>query len=153
MPSPTVRPARAADADALWPLARDFATSFRPRRDAFDRTLAALLARDDTLLAVATDPAGDDVPRGYLLASTHLTFLANGPVCWVEEVMVAPAHRGRGLGAALMAHAERWATVRGAAYVSLASRRAGGFYETLGYDASATFYRRTLPSGGRTVAP
>ncbi|MFE5291249.1 GNAT family N-acetyltransferase [Isoptericola sp. NPDC056618] len=152
MPSPTVRPARAADAEALWPLARDFATSFRPRRDAFDDTLPALLARDDTLLAVVTGPASD-APLGYLLASVHPTFLANGPVCWVEEVMVDPTHRGRGLGAALMAHAERWATARGAAYVSLASRRAGGFYETLGYDASATFYRRTLPSGGGSVAP
>lgn len=157
MPSPTVRPARAADADALWPLARDFATSFRPRRDAFDQTLAALLDRDDTLLAVATDPApgsaADGAPLGYLLASVHLTFLANGPVCWVEEVMIDPAHRGRGLGAALMGHAERWATARGAAYVSLASRRAGPFYEALGYDDSATFYRRDLPSGKRSAAP
>lgn len=150
MPSPT-RPARAADAEALWPLARDFATSFRPRRDAFDDSLAALLDRDDTLLAVATDLA--DRPLGYLLASTHLTFLANGPVCWVEEVMVDPAHRGRGAGAALMGHAERWAAARGAAYVSLASRRAGPFYEALGYDDSATFYRRTLPSSKRSIAP
>ncbi|MEU2198861.1 GNAT family N-acetyltransferase [Isoptericola sp. NPDC019482] len=151
MTSPT-RPARAADAEALWPLARDFATSFRPRRDAFDDTLVALLARDDTLLVVVTEPP-DDVPLGYLLAGTHLTFLANGPVCWVEEVMVDPAHRRRGLGAALMDHAERWATARGAAYVSLASRRAGVFYEALGYDASATFYRRDLPSSKRSVAP
>ncbi|MFC7880234.1 GNAT family N-acetyltransferase [Isoptericola sp. NPDC057391] len=151
-PATAVRPARAADADALWPLARDFATSFRPRRDAFDDTLGALLARDDTLLAVVTGPASG-VPLGYLLASTHLTFLANGPVCWVEEVMVDPAHRGRGLGAALMAHAERWATERGAAYVSLASRRAGGFYEARGYDDSATFYRRELPSNTRSAAP
>ncbi|MFI2102100.1 GNAT family N-acetyltransferase [Isoptericola sp. NPDC019693] len=148
----TVRPARHDDADALWPLARDFATSFQPRRDAFDVALPALLGRDDTLLAVVPEPA-TDVPLGYLLASTHLTFLANGPVCWVEEVMVDPAHRGRGLGAALMDHAERWAVSRGAAYVSLASRRAGPFYEALGYDGSATFYRRTVPSAKRSVAP
>ncbi len=152
-PAPVVRPARATDADALWPLARDFATSFRPRREAFDQTLGALLGRDDTLLAVVTDPATDDAPLGYLLASVHLTFLANGPVCWVEEVMVGPARRGRGLGTALMAHAEGWATARGAAYMSLASRRAGGFYEALSYDDSATFYRRELPSSTRSVAP
>jgi len=30
--------------------------------------------------------------------------------------------------------------------VSLASRRAGGFYQALGYDDSATFYRREVPS-------
>ncbi|MFD6177103.1 MULTISPECIES: GNAT family N-acetyltransferase [unclassified Isoptericola] len=161
MPSLVVRPAHTDDAAALWPLTRDFATSFRPRRDAFDATLATLLARDDTLLAVATAPATepatgpstDGGPLGYLLASVHLTFLANGPVCWVEEVMVDRAHRDRGLGRSLMAYAEAWATARGAAYVSLASRRAGGFYKALGYDDSATFYRRVLPSGKRSVAP
>jgi len=37
--------------------------------------------------------------------------------------------------------AERWAHDAGARYVSLASRRAGGFYERLGYAPSATFYK------------
>ena len=87
-------------------------------------------------------PAG--AVAGYLLASTHLTFLANGSVCWVEEVMVAPPLRRSGVGAALMAYAERWAHARGAAYVSLASRRAGAFYAALGYDDSATFFRKDL---------
>jgi GNAT superfamily N-acetyltransferase len=137
-----VAPARLDDGARIWPLARDFATSFRPERGAFDRTFAALVARDDTLLAVATrqdDPA--DVV-GYLLASTHLTFLANGPVCWVEEVMVAPDHRAQGVGAALMEYVEDWASGQGCAYVSLASRRAGGFYHRLGYEDSAVFFKR-----------
>src|SRR5881227_558694 len=121
----TVRPARAEDAEGLWPLARDFATSFTPTRAAFDTTLPLLLARDDTLLLVA--PAGGDVTAGYLLASTHLTFLADGPVAWVKELMVRADRRGQGIGTALMDGVEDWAWARGAAYVALASRRAGDF--------------------------
>ncbi|MFE6970577.1 GNAT family N-acetyltransferase [Isoptericola sp. NPDC057653] len=147
MPLPTVRPARPDDAAAVWPLARDLATSFRPRREVFESSFATLTAREDSLVAVVTYAAVGPGPLGYLLAGAHLTFFADGPVCWVEEVMVDPAHRGRGLGRALLDHAERWAAARGAAYVSLATRRAGAFYEALGYDASATFYRRDLASG------
>lgn len=53
-------------------------------------------------------------------------------------------HRGRGVGRGLMAAAEAWAAARGAAYVSLATRRAGGFYQALGYDDSAVFFKRSL---------
>jgi len=131
-----------ADADALWTLVREFATSFVPERAAFDTTLPLLLGRDDVLVLVAED----DGVVGYLLASEHPTFFANGPVAGVEEVMVAPAHRRSGVGAALMAAAEAWAAERGAGYVSLASRRAGDFYLALGYTDSAVFYKKSPDS-------
>ena len=51
-------------------------------------------------------------------------FLANGPVAWVEEIMVAERARRNGVGQALMIELESWAESQGAAYVSLASRRA-----------------------------
>lgn len=133
-----VRPATVADAHALWLLVRDFATSVTPDRAAFDRILPQLLGRDDVHVLVAER----DGVVGYLLASLHPTFFANGPVAGVEEVMVAPAHRRSGVGAALMAAAEEWAAEQGAGYVSLASRRAGDFYLALGYDDSAVFYKK-----------
>lgn len=138
----TVRAANPADADALWTLVREFATSFVPERAAFDTTLPLLLGRDDVLVLVAED----DGVVGYLLASEHPTFFANGPIAGVEEVMVAPAHRRSGVGAALMAAAEAWAAERGAGYVSLASRRAGDFYLALGYTDSAVFYKKSPDS-------
>jgi GNAT superfamily N-acetyltransferase len=46
---------------------------------------------------------------GYLLGFEHLTFYANGPVGWVEEIMVRPEQRGGGVGRALMAGFEQWA--------------------------------------------
>lgn len=136
-----VRAATAADATAVWALVRDFATSFTPDRAAFDVLFPALVARDDALVLVAEL----DGVVGYLLASLHPTFFANGPVAGVEEVMVAPEHRRAGVGAALMAAAEEWAAEREVGYVSLASRRAGDFYRALGYTDSAVFYKKTPP--------
>jgi GNAT superfamily N-acetyltransferase len=139
---PLIRPAIAADCDQVWPLAHDFATSFEPQRSAFDQSFSHLISAPHTLLAVAEDDELGLV--GYLLANSHTTFLANGPVAWVEEVTVDARLRRTGLGTELMAFAERWSTSIGAAYIALASRRAGDFYLALGYEDSAVFYRKTL---------
>ncbi|MET4224775.1 GNAT family N-acetyltransferase [Oerskovia enterophila] len=143
---PAIRRAAVADLEALWPLARDFATSFRPVRESFEETFRALLTTPEALVLVAG--RGSEVV-GYLLAHRHLTFLANGPVVWVEEVMVDAAVRGQGVGRQLMTASEDWAADSGAAYVSLASRRSGDFYRALGYEDSATFYKR--PVTGRAA--
>lgn len=62
-----VRPARLGDGDRVWPLARDFATSFTPERAAFDDTWAQLVDVPGTLLLVAE--AADGSVVGYLLGS------------------------------------------------------------------------------------
>lgn len=137
-----VRPARLDDADEVWPLARDFATSFAPERAAFDTTWPRLIDVPGTLLLVAESSDGKVV--GYLLGNTHLTFLANGRVAWVEERMVDETQRGTGIGRMLMEYAEQWARSEPAAYLALASRRAGAFYESLNYENSAVFFKKTL---------
>jgi GNAT superfamily N-acetyltransferase len=137
-----IRPARIDDDEQVWPLARDFATSFRPQRAAFDAAWAQLVGAPHTLLLVAETPDRGIV--GYLLGNSHLTFLANGPVAWVEEVMVDGHTRHSGIGRRLMEHAEKWAQSIGAAYLALASRRAGPFYLALDYEDSAVFYKKTL---------
>jgi GNAT superfamily N-acetyltransferase len=141
-----IRTARPDDGDRLWPLVAAFAVSYRPRPDAFARSLDQLLGRDDTVVLVAEDGAAGRIV-GYLLASHHGTFFANGPVAWVEEVMVDEAARGTGVGRRLMQAAERWADGAGVAYVALASRRAGAFYLALGYEDSATYFKRELSAG------
>jgi GNAT superfamily N-acetyltransferase len=137
-----VRPAEPGDRDQIWPLARDLATSYVPERPAFDRSFGLLLADPAALVLVAEAPG----PRllGYLLATSHPAFHANGAVAWVEELMVAAPARGSGLGRALMAAAEQWARTRGAVYVALATRRAAPFYRSLGYTESATYFKRPL---------
>lgn len=136
-----IRRATAADADAIWPLTREFAASFTPDRNAFDKTFAALVERDDAFLAIGTTASG---AVGYVLAVAHPTLFANAPVVWVEELMVSEVERRSGIGRALMDAVETWARDRGAAYVSLATRRASDFYLALGYDESATFFRKLL---------
>lgn len=126
----------------MWPLARDFATSFRPESTVFESTFATLIHRDDTLLVVAETADAGIV--GYLLASSHGTFLANGPVAWIEELMVAPQGRRSGVGRALVEAAEEWAGRIPAAYIALATRRAGHFCQRLAYEGSATYFREDL---------
>ena len=56
--------------------------------------------------------------------------------------MVAENQRRSGVGRALMTEVETWARSRGAVYVALATRRAADFYGAVGYEESATFFRR-----------
>jgi GNAT superfamily N-acetyltransferase len=137
-----VRAAQAGDRDQVWPLARDLATSFRLERAAFDGLFGTLLTDPHTLLLVAELPEG--AITGYLLAFRHPAFHANGPVAWVEEVMVASQSRRTGVGRHLMAAAEQWARSGGASYLALATRRAASFYRALGYEDSAAYFRKTL---------
>lgn len=141
----TIRPARTEDVEQVWPLVRSFSSSFTPGRTAFEATWRTLGSTPDALFVVAETSASEIV--GYVLATSHPTFLANGPVAWVEEVMVAKSHRRFGIGRELIEHAETWATERGAAYLALASRRAGQFYLTLEYEDAAVFYKKPLLNG------
>ena len=137
----TVRPAVAEDVDAVWPLARDLATSYEVDQDSYATIFTGLVSEPIVLLLVATD---DGAVVGYLLGQCHVTFHAGGPVIWVEEVMVAEDRRGTGVGRALMRAAEDRARATGAAYVALATRRAGDFYAALGYRESAAYFTKAL---------
>jgi len=138
---PEVRQAGLADADMVAGLAAGLAQSFAFRRADFDVSYPALLAERNACVLVAAQD-GDCV--GYLLGFWHLTFFANGPVGWVEEVMVRRDHRGRGIGRDLMRAFERWAVARESTMVALATRRAAPFYLALGYEESATYMRKVL---------
>ena len=136
-----VRRAGPGDAGAVAGLAGELAQSFPFSREQFDLAYPALVASQDACLLVA---AQDDECLGYVLGFRHLTFYANGPVGWVEEILVRPECRGRGLGRALMSAFERWATEHDCTLVALATRRAAPFYRALGYQDSAAYLRKVL---------
>jgi GNAT superfamily N-acetyltransferase len=142
-----IRPATAADADAVAGLAEGLAQSFTFSRASFDAHYPALLAAGHACLLVAVTGAGDECV-GYLLGFEHLTFYANGRVAWAEEVFVRGDLRGSGVGRALMTAFERWARERGCALVALATRRAAPFYHALGYEDSAAYLRKLLHGPG-----
>ena len=136
-----VRRAEAGDAEAVADLAAGLAQSFPFSRAGFSLSYPALLADGDACLLLAVD---GEKRLGYLLGFRHLTFYANGPVAWVEEVFVRGQHRGRGVGRALMSAFERWAAARNCALIALATRRAAPFYRALGYEESAVYFRKVL---------
>jgi ribosomal protein S18 acetylase RimI-like enzyme len=137
-----IRPANASDLHQLWPLVEGFAFSYRPERSVFEQSFLHLLDRADTLLLVAVANGADVV--GYLLGSFHGTFFANGPVAWIEELMVSEPVRRQGVASKLMYSAEEWAQTIPAAYLALASRRTGDFYRKIGYEESATYFRKVF---------
>ena len=136
-----VRRAEAGDIEDVAGLAAELALSFEFSRERFQVSYPALLAADDACLLLAVDASGI---AGYLLGFRHLTFYANGPVAWVEEVVVRAADRGRGVGGALMSAFEQWAGSQGCALVALATRRAAPFYRAVGYEESAAYFRKVL---------
>jgi len=134
-----IRPAGVGDADGVAALAAELAQSFPFSAESFRVSYPALLADDGACLLLA---ANGHESVGYLLGFRHLTFYANGPVGWVEEIVVRGDGRGRGIGRAMMSAFEQWAAAHGCALVALATRRAAPFYRALGYEESATYFRK-----------
>jgi GNAT superfamily N-acetyltransferase len=141
----TIRRADADDADGVAGLAAELSQSFVFSLEEFRVNYPALLAADDACLLVAVDGREH---LGYLLGFTHLTFYANGPMGWVEEIVVRGHERRHGIGRALMSAFEQWAAEKGCALVALATRRAAPFYRALGYEESATYFRKVRDRDG-----
>ena len=136
-----IRKATTDDADALFGLVEEFATSFVPERAAFEIALADLISSAGVNLSVA-EVNGEVV--GYCLGFDHHTFYANGRVAWIEEITVKEPMRRRGIGKTLMENFEEWSRNRDNKLVALATRRAAAFYASIGYEESATFFRKLL---------
>jgi GNAT superfamily N-acetyltransferase len=129
------------DEAAVFILARDMATSYQVDRDCFSRAYPQVLVSNDMCLTVA-ETSG--VIIGYVLGTSHLAFYANGKVAWVEEIMVKPDFRRKGIGKLLMQNFEAWAASKECRLVALATRRASDFYQSLGYAESASYFRKTI---------
>jgi N-acetylglutamate synthase-like GNAT family acetyltransferase len=134
-----VRSAAAADADALFGLLRQFAVSYAPERSAFDRHFPLLLADSHTGLLVAQQ---DDVVVGYALAFRLLTLYANGPIMELQELIVDPASRGRGIGRKLVEVMVEGAWGSGCVEVTVPTRRAADYYRKLGFTETGVYLKR-----------
>jgi N-acetylglutamate synthase-like GNAT family acetyltransferase len=144
MPEVAVRPAALSDADALFSLLEQFATSHTPDREAFEAHLPRLVDADNAELWVAC--ADDDV-IGYLLAFHLVTLHANGLITEVQELVIDPGRRRQGVGTRLVQTAIVSARARGSAEVTVPTRRAGEFYESLGFATTASYLKLELGPG------
>lgn len=137
----TVREARAGDEDAIFALVQQLGHAFPPERSAFDATMASYLAGEQptVLLYVAED---DEGVRGYALTTIVPLLSTNGLSAQLQEIVVAEDARGRDYGTQLVKAVEAECERRGVRQLTVASRRAGGFYDRLGFHESAEYMRR-----------
>ena len=97
----SVRRATVEDAAIVARLLEDFNTEFdtpTPGVEAIERRLRDLLAEDSTFALLAGDP-----PCAVALVTLRPNVWYQGPVALLDELYVAPAQRGEGLGGAIMA--------------------------------------------------
>jgi GNAT superfamily N-acetyltransferase len=136
-----IRLAQPGDAGAVFSLVGQLGHAFAPDRGAFDATFAAYLAGEQptVVLFVAEEPEG---VLGYALVTVVPLLSTNGPSAQLQEIVVDERARGRDLGTALVRAVEAECQARGVTQLTVASRRAGGFYDRLGFHESAEYMRR-----------
>ena len=139
-----VRRAELSDADAVFDLVRQLGAAFVPVRAAFDESFGAIVNGDDSgvLLLVAENQEG--AVRGYALTTIARLLSTNGLSAQLQEIAVDEDARGLDLGTALVHEVEAECIRRGVRQLTVAARRAGGFYDRLGYSQNAEYMRRVF---------
>lgn len=115
----TVVLARPADAVVVADLLIAFNTEFDapvPARADLERRFRLLLARPEVLVLLSGER---DAPRGFALATLRPSPYYDGPLAVLDELYVAPAHRGRGLGGGLLQRLEHELSARGCGEVHI----------------------------------
>lgn len=136
-----IRKATNKDAEQVLELVEKFATSFKTDKGKFYKIYPEIVGDKNLSFVVAEE---DNQIIGYCLAFHHLTFYANGYVSWVEEIMVNENYRSKGVGKKMMEEIERIAKSIDSKLIGLATRRAANFYKKIGYEESATYFRKLL---------
>ena len=131
----SVRLALAEDAGAIGRLLHDFNVEYAeatPGPEALAKRIRELLEGGDTVVLLA-GPG----PDGLAVMRFRLSIWGRGLECYLAELYVAPAHRGQGLGRALMNETIALARRRGADYIDLNTAEtdvaARALYESLGF--------------------
>jgi ribosomal protein S18 acetylase RimI-like enzyme len=133
--TPAVRAADREDAAAIGRLLHDFNTEYSdptPGAVELERRVRGLLAGGDNAVLLAG--AG---PDGLAVLRFRTAIWSDALECYLAELYVVPAQRGRGLGRALMLAAMELARERGADHMDLGTSdddvAARALYESLGF--------------------
>ncbi len=91
-----IRVAEVGDAGVVAKLLRDFNTEFdTPVPEGLEERFAQIIAHDDAFVLLAGD-------IGFAYVTLRPSPYYDGPVAMLDELYVAPAHRNRGVGTALL---------------------------------------------------
>ena len=137
-----IRPARASDADAVFVLLNELDVSYLPDREAFDVTFDSFAEGEANALLLVAEIEG--VVRGYALTTVTRLLYTNGSSAQLQELVVESSAQGHGIGSLLVESIERACRERGVRQLTVASRRASGFYERLGYGSTADYLKRSF---------
>ncbi len=137
-----VRVARHSDADRVFVLLKQLASSYAPDRVVFDSTFAFLVEDDASLLLVVEDFTG--LVLGYALTTISPLLHTNGSSAQLQELVVDHDHQGAGVGTLLIETIEQICRERHVRQLTVPSRRSADFYERLGYRSTADFLKRSF---------
>jgi len=135
-----VRPAVAADHDRVLELVGKLGHVFPVDPDTFSQSYAFVIDDPDRTLVHVAESGGEVV--GYCLTTLSPLLYSNGPSAQLQEIVVDEDARVSGVGTALVRAVEAECESRGVTQLTVAARRAGGFYDRLGYSQQAEYMRR-----------
>ena len=132
----SVRPAGPGDLAAVGRLLHDFNVEYEeatPPPETIAERIGALVAAGDTVALLTGEG-----PDGLAVLRFRPSIWTDGLECYLAELYVVPARRGRGLGRALMNEVLDVARARGADWIDLNTAEddtaARALYESLGFD-------------------
>ena len=155
----TIRPARPDDAELVFAFIRELAD--------YERLAHDVVASPDDIAAALFGPAPrvfcdiaewDGEAAGFALWFYNFSTFRGRHGLYLEDLYVRPAHRGRGVGKALLARLAQRCTEEGLARLDWAvldwNAPSIAFYESLGARAAAdwTGYRLTGEALGKLAA-
>jgi len=147
----TIRRAEAADAAEVARLLHDFNTEFgdpTPGVAALTERAEEMIAAEEMIVVLAGEG-----PEGLAQLRLRPSVWSGALDAYLEELYVAPAHRGRGIGRALLESVLEVARAQGATRIDLGTSEtdtaAIGLYESCGFSnlehgAKMLFYERDL---------
>lgn len=155
MTEAVIREARPGDEDALFDLVRQLGHAFTPDRAAYDETLAGYFRGEQPSVLLLVVDDGSPKLGGYALTTVVPLLTTNGPSAQLQELVVDESSRGHDYGTRLVRAVEAACEQRGVTQLTVASRRAGGFYDRLGFTDAAEYMRRFFPPdrGAARVLP
>ena len=138
--TPVIRFASEADGPRILELVGRLGHAVPVDAKVFAQAFPAVLAdQPRSLLHVAEV---DGVVAGYALTTINPLLYTNGPSAQLQEIVVDEDMQTSGVGTALVRAVEKACEESGVTQLTVASRRAGGFYDRLGYTQQAEYMRR-----------